>query len=90
MTSIVAAKDEAISTDLDGEVIILNTVKGIYFGLDAVGALIWASIQKPTPLHEVRDAVLKEYNVDAAVCEADLLALIQNLDAQALVDVDPQ
>lgn len=88
MTSVVAAKEAAISTDLGGEVVILNTAKGIYFGLDAVGALIWSCLQKPTRLSEVRDAVLQEYEVDAAVCESDLLNLIRNLHSQALVEVD--
>lgn len=88
MASIAAAKDAAISTELDGEVIILNTVKGVYFGLDAVGALIWSCLQKPTALGEVRDAVLREYEVDAALCEADVITLVQNLVAQELVEVD--
>lgn len=87
LDSIVAAKETAISTDLDGEIIILNTAQGVYFGLDAVGALIWSRIQKPTLLREVRDAVLNEYEVDAAVCEADLLKLVHELDAAALVNV---
>ncbi len=88
MTSVVAAKEAVISTDLGGEVVILNMAKGIYFGLDAVGALIWSYLQKPTRLSEVRDAILQEYEVDAAVCEADLFNLIQNLHSQALVEVD--
>ena len=88
MATVVAAKEEAISTDLDGEVIILNTAKGVYFGLDTVGTFIWSSLQKPTRLSAVRDMVLQEYAVDAATCETDLLNLVQNLHSQSLVDVD--
>ena len=88
MATRVVAKEEAISTDLDGEVIILDTAKGVYFGLDEIGALIWSVLQKPTCLGTVRDAVLQEYAVDVAVCEADLLSLVQNLHSHALIDVD--
>ncbi len=83
----VVAETAAISTDLDGEVVILDTNKGVYYGLDAVGASIWGLIQQPNTLREVRDAILQEYDVDTAVCERDLMALVANLASNSLVSI---
>ena len=88
LASIVAANESAISTDLDGEVVILDTSKGVYYGLDAVGATIWSQIQQSATLETVRDAVLQEYDVDPATCERDLMALIQNLSSSGLVRIE--
>ena len=88
LDSKVAANPAAISTDLDGEVVILDTNKGVYYGLDAVGAAIWNRIQQPARLEDVRDAVLGEYAVETDACERDLFALIQNLYSNSLVSVD--
>ena len=88
LDTIVVAETEAISTDLDGEIVILDTSKGIYYGLDAVGASIWNLIQQPVTLREVRDAVLQEYDVEAAICERDLMTLIGSLSSNSLVRIN--
>lgn len=88
LDSTVVADEAAISTDLDGEVVILDTNKGIYYGLDAVGTYIWNLLQQPATLREVRNAVLQAYDVDVSICERDLMTLIQKLSSNSLVNVD--
>lgn len=88
MESTVVAAEAAISTDLDGEVVILETNKGIYYGLDAVGACIWNQLHQRTTLANIRDAVLQEYDVDLATCERDLITLIQSLSSNSLVIIN--
>ena len=83
---VVAAKDQ-VSCDLDGEAAILNLKNGVYYGLDPVGAWIWNLIQKPRAVNEVRDALLKEYDVEPDRCERELLALLQELAAEGLIEV---
>ena len=83
---IVAASDQ-VSCDLEGEAVILNLKNGIYYGLDPVGARIWNLIQTPTTAGEVRDALVNEYEVEPGRCESDLLALLQKLAAEGLIEV---
>lgn len=84
--TIVAAKN-LIHSDLGEEVVILNFKDGLYYGLDPVGACIWKLIQTPRTLGDVRDAVLEEYEVEAASCERDVLNFIQKLADEGLVEV---
>ena len=86
---VVAAKDQ-ISSDLDGEAVILNLDSGAYFGLDGVGARIWSLIQEPRAVSDVRDVILDEYEVEFERSEHDLLALLQGLAAKGLIEVKDQ
>ena len=83
---VVAAKDQ-ISRDLDGEAVILNLKSGKYCGLSEVGAHIWQLLQEPTSVKEIRDTLLKEYEVEQDRCERELLALLQDLADNGLIEV---
>ena len=83
-STVVVSKEQA-SADLGEEAAILNLKNGVYYGLDPVGARIWKLIQTPRTVREVRDALLEEYDVEADRCEQDLIALLQQLDANELM-----
>jgi hypothetical protein len=83
---VVVAKDK-ISADLMEEAVILDLKSGVYYGLDTVGARIWALIQEPRAVDAIRDAILSEYEVERDRCERELLAFLQELAAQGLIEV---
>ena len=83
---VVAARDQ-VSADLDGDAVILNLADGIYYGLDAVGAPVWALMAEPRTVAELRDAVMAEFEVDAPIAEHDLLELLRDMAARGLVEV---
>jgi hypothetical protein len=85
-STVVAAKDQ-VSSDLGGEVAILDLKAGVYYGLDAVGARIWSLIQEPRTVNEIRDILLEEYEVEPERCERDLLTLLRRLADEGLVEV---
>jgi len=53
-----------------------------------VGARIWSLIQQPTTIDELRDTLLEEYDVAPDRCQSDLLALLRELYAVGLVEVN--
>ncbi len=87
-STVVAARDQ-VSSDLGGEEVgILDLKAGVYYGLDDVGARIWNLLQEPKSVSEIRDVLLEEYDVEADRCERDLLALLQRLADEGLVEVE--
>jgi hypothetical protein len=86
-STVVAAKDQ-VSSDLGGEVAILDLKAGVYYGLDAVGARIWSLIQEPRTVNEIRNILLEEYEVEPERCERDLLVLLQRLAEEGLIEVE--
>jgi hypothetical protein len=85
--STIVVTKEQVSCDLSGEAAILNLKSSVYFGLNTVGASIWKLIQEPKKVSEIRDAILKEYDVEPDRCEVDLLALLQELLEKKLIEV---
>ena len=83
---VVAAKDQ-VYCDLEGEAAILNLANGIYYGLDLIGAQVWTLLQQPRRVAEIRDAVVKEYEVEPERCQSDLLALLERLRTEGLIEV---
>lgn len=86
-TTVVVATPQQISSSLSDEAVILNLHDDTYYGLNPVGATVWGLIQQPQTIAAVRDAVVAEYQVDAARCEADLLELLAALEAVGLIEV---
>jgi Coenzyme PQQ synthesis protein D (PqqD) len=85
--SIIVASPNQVSSDLAGEVVMLNLANGTYYGLDEVGAYIWNLIQEPRSVAAVRDAILEEYDVEPERCERDLLVLLGDLADNGLIGV---
>jgi hypothetical protein len=83
--SIVVAAKGQVSCHLAEEAVILGLKAGVYYGLNSVGARIWNLIQEPKAVHEIRDAILAEYEVDPDRCERDLLVLLRDLAARDLI-----
>lgn len=85
----VVATPQQVSSELSGEAVILHLESGVYFGLNEVGAFIWQLIQTPLSLAEICDAVMAEYEVDAATCEQDTRSLLTALAEAGLLG-DPE
>lgn len=78
---------EPVFTDIPGETVILDTRSGSYFSLDDVGSFVWRHLQTPTTLRALLVQVTQDYDVDAAVCERDLRALLTDLQAAELITI---
>jgi hypothetical protein len=85
--SIIVAVEGQVSSDLGGEVAILDLKVGVYYGLDEVGARVWELIQEPRAVGDVRDVLIEEYDVEPERCERDLFALLERLAEQGLIEV---
>lgn len=86
-SSVVVASKEQVASDLAGEVILLSLKTGMYYGLDQVGARIWELLQQPRRVADIRDAIVREYDVDLERCERDVLVLLRNLLKEGLIEV---
>ena len=73
--------------ELDGEGVLLDLEHGIYFGLNHVGARIWALIAEHGSLEAVHAALVREFDAQPDVLASDLLALCTDLTSRGLVRV---
>jgi hypothetical protein len=87
LDSTVAAAKEQISCELGEEGVVLHLGLGTYFGLNQVGNAVWNLVQQPRTVAEVRDHLLRHYQVAPAECEQDLLELLEDMAAAGLLEV---
>jgi len=85
--SIVVVAKEQVSCPLGEESAILNLKNSVYYGLDPVGARVWKLLQQPRSVAELRDTLLNEYEVESGRCEQDLLALLETMRSEGLIEV---
>jgi hypothetical protein len=82
----VARRDHA-SARLGAESVVLDLRQGKYFGLNDVAARAFELLERPRTLGELRDALVSEYAVEPARCEADVRELVAELVRLGLVEI---
>jgi hypothetical protein len=87
LDSIVVASSQQVSCALGDESAILNLKNCVYYGVDPVGASVWNLLQHPQSVEEMLDKLLNEYQVERERCERDLLALLEKMHAEGLIEV---
>jgi hypothetical protein len=85
--STIVATTEQVSCSLNEESCILNLKNSVYYGLDPVGARVWDLLREPRTVSDVLDALLRDYNVEAELCERNLFDLLENLQVEGLIEV---
>ena len=70
------------------ESVLLDLASERYFGLDAVGTRVWQLLEADPDVRAAFAMLVREYDVDAAQLEADLLALLQQLADAGLVAIE--
>ncbi|OPX87436.1 MAG: Coenzyme PQQ synthesis protein D (PqqD) [Pelotomaculum sp. PtaB.Bin104] len=86
--TIVSQATGLVAADMDGEKVMLNIEKGKYYGINGIGSRIWELLEIPHRVREVVDALLKEYKVEEKTCQNDVLAFLNKLYDQGLVNID--
>jgi hypothetical protein len=85
-STVVAIRDQ-VSSDLGGEVAILDLAGGVYYGLDTVGARVWELVQEPIEVSQIQEIIVDEYDADRARVERDVLVFLERLADEGLVEV---
>lgn len=85
--SLISAHPEQLSSELDGETILLQMNSGLYYGLNEMGAAIWGMIQSPKTFQEIQSDLLESYEVSAEVCKQEVEKLLSELHAAGLIEV---
>jgi hypothetical protein len=85
--SIIVVTDDLMSADLGNEAVVLDAQSGKYYGLNEVGSRTLELANNPITVGEILDRLLQEYDVDHRLLEQDVLAFLQQLAAEQLIQV---
>lgn len=84
---IISRAQDKISTELDGETVILDISSGIYSGLDPVGTTIWNALEKQISIAGIVEMILENYDVSRQECTDDTIVFLNSLIENGLIVV---
>jgi hypothetical protein len=83
---VVQAGDQ-VSSDLAGEVVVLNLATGVYYGLEGVGARVWGLLREPITVGTIVETLLAEYEIDRETCRRDVEELLERLASERMIEL---
>lgn len=86
-TDRVRVPDGVLISGLQEESVLLNLDSERYYGLDDVGTRMFSVLTSSDSIQSAFEILRKEYNVDQSVLQQDLIALLNKLVEQGLVEV---
>jgi hypothetical protein len=84
---LVRRRDGLIQAEVDGELVALHIDNGACYGFNVTATRVWALIESPRRLSEIKDTLLSEYEVDPDTCRAQLIDLLRELESDGLVEL---
>jgi Coenzyme PQQ synthesis protein D (PqqD) len=76
---------QVIYENIDGEVVLINLERGLYYSTDQVGAEIWDLIEAGRSVRELREAILARYAGDGEQIDEALSDFISELRKEELI-----
>ncbi len=78
---------EFVSTDMDGDTVLMSIEHGAYFGVGGVAARIWQALEESRTEDELVALICAEYEVSPQDCRKDVQAFLADLVKNRLVAV---
>jgi hypothetical protein len=87
LEAVVARRAEPLTAPVDGDLVMLDTRRSVYFGLDPVGHRIWALLEQPRSVDALCTELQARFDVAEETCRADVLAFVEQLVEAELVEI---
>ncbi len=75
----VSQTGKALSTEIDGEAVLIGLETGHYFGLDSIATEIWKRIEQPCRLGDLCAGLAEAFDGDAVVIASETRAFLAQL-----------
>lgn len=85
ISEVVQAKGLVVS-DMDGETVMMSVTNGKYYNLGKTGGRIWELLAEPVTVNDVIESLMDEYDVERSECERQVIAFIQMLLQENLIE----
>ena len=87
LNSRIKISKDVLFRELEGEAVMLNPQNGVYFGLNQMGTILWALMQKQSRLSDILKSMTEQYEIDSKICQEDLFRFVSHLEKNQLIEV---
>lgn len=85
--SIIQRNKDIISSEIDGETVMMDSSFNNYFGLKEVGTFIWQLLEEKCSVREICETLIDKYDVSHDQCLEDILPFLEELHKQHMIEV---
>lgn len=85
--TIVRWSPEAVATEVNDEVVLLNMERNRCYGLGSTGSDIWRRLGAPTPVSELLTQLMADYDAPSDTIASDVLRTLREFAAEGLIEV---
>jgi hypothetical protein len=86
-STILKRKEEILSSDMDGETVMMSVENSEYYSLSPVGTRIWEIVEKEISYKDLISQLMSEYSVDIETCKSDTEEFINELINKGLIEL---
>ncbi len=87
LSSQIRRNPELMHAPANEELLMLSVEAGNYYSLNSIGRRVWELAEEPIRLNELCSCLMREFEVDRAVCEKDVLDFAAQLSAHGIAEV---
>ncbi len=87
--SIIQRSNKLVSSNMDGETVMMSIENGEYFGLNTVGSRMWELIENPIKVDALIELLLDEFDVSSEQCEMETMEFLNHLLEKKLLTIIP-
>ncbi|MFC5702611.1 lasso peptide biosynthesis PqqD family chaperone [Cohnella faecalis] len=82
-------KDGYVTSEMDGELVMLSVENGKYYNLGIVGGQIWQLAQgQGMTVAEIVARLVSEYEVTESQCEQEVAAFVEQMEKAGIIAVE--
>lgn len=86
--STVKRNPDLISTEIDGDLVLLHPDTGEYYGVKQVGNEIWGLIDSSCRVEDIVEELVKRYDAPKDTILADILTFLNDMSEEGLIIVE--
>lgn len=83
--TILKRSEGTLSTETDGESVLMSVETGKYYTLDPVGSVVWQLLEKPLPLAELQSQLIERFEGEADTIRSESKAYLNELASRGLI-----
>ncbi len=85
--SLIQRCSSIVSSEIDGETVMMDNSFEKYFGMKAIGPRIWQLLENETNLQRLCEELVKEFDVSPEQCMEDIIPFLQALSEQDMIQI---
>jgi len=85
--SMVSWSEQAVATDVNGEIVLMNMDRNRCYGLGATGSDIWRKLASPIRVSDVISQLKGEYEGPEGSIETGVLKTLSELHSEGLIQI---